>query len=497
MNVLKNLIELDRSCSVPLYLQIVNGLVQQIQNGILHPGTKLSGSRVLAQLFEVHRKTIVRALEELDALGWIEIIPNRGSFIAENLPTIRPQILKKDTFPKKEQKSKPLFNTFPHLKEPMFIKNKLAFDDGFPDPRLAPIDDLARSYAKHLRQSTKNGLSYGDPKGSPWLRKVLANELSRTRGMNITEDHIMITRGSQSGIFLAAMSTLNRGEKIVVGATNYFTANLTFEHMGAELISVPVDEHGLQIEYIEKICKKEEIKAVYVTSHHHHPTTVTLIPERRIKLLALAEKYQFVIIEDDYDYDFHYNNSPILPLASADKQGLVLYVGSFSKTIAPAFRVGYLVGPPDLIHELIKLRRLFDRQGDIFLENAIADLIERGIIRRHLKKAWRHYRDRRDFCAQLLKEKFGNLIEFKVPSGGMAIWVKFDGNIDLDQVRKLSLKEGLYLTDHHSYFHNTEQRNAFRLGFASMNLDEIKRSVDILEEAVNQVVNQKLLIPSP
>jgi GntR family transcriptional regulator/MocR family aminotransferase len=143
------------------------------------------------------------------------------------------------------------------------------------------------------------------------------------------------------------------------------------------------------------------------------------------------------------------------------------------------------------------LRRLFDRQGDIFLENAIADLIERGIIRRHLKKAWRHYRERRDYCAQLLKEKFGNLIEFKVPSGGMAIWVKFDGNIDLDQVRKLSLKEGLYLTDHHSYFHNTEQRNAFRLGFASMNLDEIKRSVDILEEAFNQVVNQKLLIPSP
>ncbi|MCR9290495.1 MAG: PLP-dependent aminotransferase family protein [Bacteroidetes bacterium] len=494
MNVLKNLISLDRTCSVPLYLQIVNGVVQQIQNGILRPGVKLPGSRTLAQLFEVHRKTIVRSLEELDALGWIEILPNKGSFITEKLPNIKPRLLESESFFKNEkEKFEGIFKSFPNLKEPFYVKNNLAFDDGFPDPRLAPIEDLARAYAKQMRKSTKNGLSYGDPKGSLWLRKVLADELSRTRGLNISEDHIMITRGSQAGIFLAAMSTLNRGDKIIVGKTNYFTANLTFEHLGAEILTIPVDENGLRVEDIEHICKTHKIKAVFVTSHHHHPTTVTLIPERRIKLLALAEQYQFAILEDDYDYDFHYSNSPILPLASADKHGLVLYVGSFSKTIAPAFRVGYLVGPLKLIHELIKLRRLFDRQGDIFLENALADLIERGIIRRHLKKALRHYRERRDYCCELLQAQFGHLIEFKIPSGGMAIWAKFDEEIDLKKVRKLALKEGLYLTDHTSYFQNTAIQNAMRIGFASMNLDELKRAVEILRRTVDQAVSQKLL----
>ncbi len=488
--LLKTLVDLDRKCDVPLYLQIVNGVVQQIQNGILKPGDKLPGSRSMAELFEVHRKTVVRSVEELDALGWIEVYPNRGAFVAEHLPKVEPVPLKNHAFKKNGQrKSDEVFKSFPELKEPMFVKESLSFDDGFPDPRLAPIEDLARAYSKNLRQSTKQVLNYGDAKGSPRLRKVLARELNKTRGLSITADHIMITRGSQMGVFLAATATLNRGDKVIVGETNYFTGNLTFNHLEAKLLTVPVDKKGLQVDAIERICKKEKIKAVYVTSHHHHPTTVTLTPDRRIQLLTLAEQYRFAIIEDDYDYDFHYSNSPVLPLASADKHGLVLYVGSFSKTIAPAFRIGYLIGRPDLIQELIKVRRLYDRQGDVFLENAIAELLEKGIIRRHLKKAWRHYRERRDYCCQLLNESLGDLIQFDIPDGGMAIWATFPDPINLHELKKRAAQDGLYLCDYTSYLPKNRHQNSLRMGFASMNLDEIKRAVTTLEKVVNQLMH--------
>ena len=139
-----------------------------------------------------------------------------------------------------------------------------------------------------------------------------------------------------------------------------------------------VDENGLDTVRIEAICKKQQIKAVYVTSHHHHPTTVTLSAERRIHLLNLAQKYRFAIIEDDYDYDFNYNHSPILPLASHDTNGNVIYIGSVCKTVAPVFRIGYLIASKEFVNEAANLRRIVDRQGDALLELTFADFIKNG-----------------------------------------------------------------------------------------------------------------------
>ena len=148
---------------------------------------------------------------------------------------------------------------------------------------------------------------------------------------------------------------------------------------------------GIDVEAIEKICRKKKIRAVYITSHHHYPTTVTLIASRRIKLLELSEKYGFIIIEDDYDYDFHYLSSPILPLISADQKGMIIYIGTLSKTIAPAIRTGYIVGPPNLLLELARIRQIMDTQGDPIMELALAEMFTNGEIRRHMKKALNEY----------------------------------------------------------------------------------------------------------
>jgi len=482
----QNLLQINRTAATPIFLQLTNELVKLIQNGQLSAGAKLPSSRGFAQLLCLNRNTITKAIEELEALGWVEILPKKGTFVVNTFPVIQPNDwVEKKTGSNKFRDNDFRFYTFPTLKKPKAYTQKIGFDDGLPDVRLAPIDELARGYARNLRQLAFEGeLSYKDGLGNLDLRIQLTKMLNETRGLNISPDNILITKGTVMAIHLAAAATVQAGDKVLVGETNYKTADMILRHMGGEIIRLPVDNQGIQVNKIPAICEKQPIRAIYVTSHHHHPTTVTLSPERRMRLLKMANKYNFVILEDDYDYDFHFDNSPVLPLASGDKNGRVLYFGSFTKMIAPAFRVGYLVGPVRVIQDLPRMRRIMDRQGDTILEKTIADLIKNGTIRRHLKKSWRHYKERRDFCCALLKKEFGELVNFQQPAGGMAVWVRFDQKIKVPKLSRKMNKKGIYLSDGSSYNPKDLPLNSIRMGFASMNLKEIKHCVEELKKCI-------------
>ncbi|MFK7980888.1 MAG: PLP-dependent aminotransferase family protein [Saprospiraceae bacterium] len=481
-----NLIHLDRKAATPVYLQLTNELVKLIQNGQLSASAKLPSSRTFAELFQLNRNTVTKSLEELEALGWVIIKPKKGTFVVNTFPIVKPNSwTKKGEVSNLETTKQFEFYDFPHLKLPRAFNPNFGFDDGLPDVRLAPIDELARGYARNVRQlAFENDLSYKKGFGNLDLRQQLVKMLNETRGLNIKVDNILITRGTIMAIHLAAAASIRKGDKVIIGETNYQTANMVVEHLGGELVRVPVDKKGIQVAKIREICKKQAIRAIYVTSHHHHPTTVTLSPERRLQLLEMAKAYNFVILEDDYDYDFHFGNSPVLPLASGDVKDRVLYFGSFTKIIAPAFRVGYLVGPARLIRELPKLRRTFDRQGDNVLEKTIADLIIDGTIRRHLKKSWRHYKERRDFFCMLLKRELGDLVEFQQPTGGMAVWVKFDNRISIPQVSKQLMQKGIFFSDGSNYNPPHQDLNSVRMGFAAMNLEEIERCIGVLKEVI-------------
>lgn len=170
---------------------------------------------------------------------------------------------------------------------------------------------------------------------------------------------------------------------------------------------MPVDAHDPDVDAVEARCRRQPVRLLYLTPHHHHPTTVTLRADRRHRLLRLAEVYGFAIFEDDYDYDFHYASAPILPLASADAHGSVVYVGSLCKSLAPSIRVGYLVAPANAVQVLTAMRRRIDIQGDSLLEEAVAELYRNGDVRRHLAKAVRAYRVRRDVLCELPGKELG------------------------------------------------------------------------------------------
>lgn len=479
----KTIFQLKRNQSPALYLQLANQFIELIKNHQLPPKTKLPSSRSLSELLEVHRKTVVACYEELLLQGWVESIPKKGTYIKASLP-----ILHQQEYLEKEKVNLKTTNFDFHTTELFQRKvyetgeDWMVIDDGISDVRLTPLQDIARTYRRiSNRKSALEALTYGSIMGNMKLREILANYLNTTRGLQCNAENVLITRGSQMGIFLASRLLLKEGDNVVVGQTNYIAADVSFLNRKANLLRVPVDQDGLQVDEIEKLCKKQKIKAVFVTSHHHHPTTVTLSAERRIHLLNLAKEYQFAIIEDDYDYDFNYNHAPILPLASHDTSGNVIYVGSVCKTVAPVFRIGYLIAPKEFVDEAANVRRYVDRQGDALLELTFADFIKSGDLDRHIKKILKVYQSRRDLFCQLLKDELGDYFEFEVPKGGMAVWIKLKEPYSWNDVSKIARKYKLEIGDWQRYDYQKKGHNSIRIGFASKNESEIIKLIEILK----------------
>lgn len=486
----KSLIPIQKSSSVPVYQQISNNIIQHICSGVIKRGLKMPGTREMSLLLHVHRKTMVSAYDELDAQGWIHSLPSKGTFVSDELPEIRPRKLETVTpgaFGWDKTGYHFRINTFikPSSKP---LRDVMGFHDG-PDVRLIPVEAWGRAYRSVLtRKSGLHHLSYVQENGNYELRKVLSEELNTTRGMQTTPDHIFITRGSQMAMFMLSMILVAPGDHVVVGETNYYYTDRSLMTAGAKLLRIPVDDDGLDMDELEILCRRKKVRAVYVTSHHHFPTTVTLCASRRMKLLSLAEQYGFIIIEDDYDYDLHYESSPLLPVASADRHGMVAYIGTLSKTVAPALRLGYVAAPLNLIAELGKIRQVIDIQGDPVLEQAVAEMFGLGEIRRHMKKALREYRKRRDFLCGQLEKRFEDVIRFRTPEGGLSVWARFDKSVSLLMLHERMKKKGVIISS--GMIHNTSPKmnlNATRMGFGWMTSAEAARALQVMEETIAEM----------
>ncbi|MFK7969287.1 MAG: PLP-dependent aminotransferase family protein [Bacteroidia bacterium] len=459
---------------MPVYLQIAKAIIHEISQGRIAAGTRLPSSRKMAELLGVNRRTVVAAYDELTAQDWLTSKTTSGTFVNEHLPTVSPVALA-------ETPSVAL----PQLKKSSLAKPyKRRFDDGHPDVRLAPMQALSRAYSGLLRNTRfLNNLDYNDEfAGDPMLRLQLALHLRDTRGIYVDVDQILVTRGSIMAFYLLMESMLKPEDCVVVGKPGYGTFNKIVEQKGGHLRHVDVDEQGMLVDQVAAICEQRPVSFVYVVPHHHHPTTVTLSPERRIRLLELAQQYDFYIIEDDYDYDFHYESSPILPLASLQHGGQVMYVGSFSKSIAPALRLGFLVGDAHVVSRLAGLRRFIDRTGDPLLERAVSHLLKHGEIRRHLQKSLRAYRARRNTLCDIVRQELNGMVQINPPEGGMAAWTHFHEDIDLDKSWDAFGAAGLSVNRPEEY--GSPGSRSTRLGFASLNEDEIAEALQMLKRGL-------------
>ena len=489
------LLPTDKTLALPVYQQVAQAMVQHIRNGVLKPGAMLPGTRELAGILNLHRKTVIAAYDELAAQGWIEAVPRKGFNISSNLPEVRAQRWNKAYAFEKKMAAPfyPLAKTgfqFPVLSVP----SPLIIDDGHPDSRLAPMELLVREYRSRLGSSaSRKQLSASLVAGSPRLREVMVSYLAETRGMQASVPNILITHGAQMSIYIAASLLLRAGDAVIVGEPGYYVANQVLESLGANLLRVPVDEQGIDVDAVERLCRKLSgrggrggcgVKMLYLIPHHHHPTTVTLSPERRMRLLEIAEKFNFAIVEDDYDYDFHYSSSPYLPLAASSHNNRVIYIGSFSKSLSSSIRVGFMVGPEDFIGQAIYLRRLIELRGDNNMEDALAFLIRNGDVGRHLKKVNKIYEARRDRLCHLLDSKLRDVVSYRKPSGGMAVWASFGRKYPLKAVAEKAGKQGVYISNGLMYNTHNTVYNSVRIGFAGLTEDEMEEAIGILAGCV-------------
>jgi GntR family transcriptional regulator/MocR family aminotransferase len=276
---------------------------------------------------------------------------------------------------------------------------------------------------------------------------------------------------------------------VALETLTYPPAREAFRACGATILSIEQDEFGMIPESLAAACRQQQVRAVYLTPHHQFPTTVSMPIERRMQLLRLAEEFDFVLVEDDYDHEFHFGHNPMRPLATLDRRGKVIYIGSLSKILAPGLRIGYLVAPPSILHRIANEIVLIDRQGNSVTERAVVELMESGELRRHIRHAAKVYQERCQLAATLVRDALGSCARLKVPGGGLALWVQLSSHIDMEKLQADTLEARVRILQGAVFADSPGPVHALRLGFASLDERELRAGMERLRTALLKQVS--------
>ncbi|WP_298717395.1 PLP-dependent aminotransferase family protein [Chitinophaga sp.] len=458
-------IQLSDKAGKAVYLQIADAIVADIQSGRLKGGTALPGSRTMARDLQVNRNTIVEALNVLLNEEWLVTRERKGTFVADVFPVIK--------------KSRPASVSPAPAPAPHY---RISFDDGHPDSKIAPIAELARAYRQIFQRKAKWQLmGYGSELGDAGFRQAIVQMLNQKRGMQVNEQQLCITRGSQMAMFLTAQCLLEKDSCVMVENPGYQPAWKAFRHAGAKVLPVRVDAEGLVIADVEAHLRSgQHIKALYTTPHHQYPTTVTLSLQRRLELIRLSNQHGFTIIEDDYDNEFHFGYRPVLPLSSYGELKRFAYIGTMSKVVAPALRIGYLASNvPGLMEKVSELRKIIDVQGDAIMEQAVLQLISDGTIKRHLKKATQYYQSKCANAVALLHKHLRHKASFTPPDGGLAIWIVPAKAPDWRKVSEKLQAQGIRVITPDAYSCG-KTINGLRLSYGAVSEEQLEEGIKAL-----------------
>ncbi|MGE8322401.1 MAG: PLP-dependent aminotransferase family protein, partial [Pseudomonas sp.] len=455
------------------------------------PGTALPGTREMAQLLNVNRKTVILAYEEAETKGWLESVQRRGTFVSRQLAAgslPEPGAARPFALALQEEPAVAYFTANQQAAAQQGRPGALFFDNGACDHRLLPQAVLHRYYRNALRNSfATNSVRHGSECSSRYLRSALADMLRHNRSLNVGAEHICLTQGVQMSLYLVASVLLKPGDVVLVERLSYPPAWEIFRQLGAQLVTVGLDDEGCRVDQIDALCRQHKVRMLYITPHHQFPTTVSLPAGRRQQLLELARQHDVCVVEEDYDHEYHYAGRPYLPLASDRQQRHVIYIGSLSKSLGSTFRCSFIVAPAQVAAVLERRATLTLGQGDAVMQRMLADLISDGELKKHLRRVARTYRQRRETLLACLQDAFGDQVTVREPEGGLALWVKFDDAIDVDQLVCKALELHLVVRSGRQFSPFGHAENALRLGFASLDTDEIRLATLRLAQAARAV----------
>ncbi len=473
---------LNKNSNQAIYLQIAEQIVDEIQTGRLPPSAAMPGTRELAKTLNVNRKTTVLAYEELISQGWLATERRRGTFVAGNLPGLTDVNASLHNIESEEKpvELQPADYDIDHFKQSAWID----FTDGASDNRLVPLETFSRAFRKALVHATRYSHQAAHPQGSKALRSAIAAMVNMEKNFRVDADRVCVLSSCQMAIFIIARLLTRTDDCIVFERLSNPLARQAFESCGAQIHYIDVDRHGADVNQIATLAAERKIRAVVVSPQHQFPTTVLMTQERRKELLRLAELHDFYIIEDDREHEFYFDETLPFPIASMDGANRTIYLGSLSNVLGPALQVAYLIGENSFIERCVAEKILIDCQNKISLEYAVSELMESGEMQRHRRRISRVFAERREFMQHLLRDELGQQVDFDLPKGGLAFWLRLPPTIDMDKFSTLAEKEHVRFSPGSHYAEQGKEVAAIRLGFANLNKKELATGVKRIKRAL-------------
>lgn len=482
-------IDLDRTSKTPLYRQIYEGYRTAIVERRLRPGQRMPSTRGLAEELALSRIPVLNAFEQLIAEGYLDARPGAGTYVSIDLPA---ETMAKRSDPAaggegresgKPGRARRVSNVAGRLPSSQtWLKAVGAFAVGQAAIDHFPYATWSRLLSRHAHHLTAKLLRYGPALGFPPFREAVADYLRTTRAMHCEADQIMVVSGSQQALAICARALLDPGDEIWTENPGYHGGRAALELAGAKIVPVPVDDGGLDV--AAGIARAPKARAALVTPSHQYPLGATMSAARRLQLLNWASERGAWVIEDDYDSEYRYESLPLGALQGLDRDRRVIYIGTFSKVLFPALRLGYLVIPRDLVQTFADVRRSMDICPPAFMQAVLTDFLREGHFALHIRRMRRRYRERRTALVDAIRTTLG--AEFKVlgEQAGMHLVVELPADLSDRAVAKAAADVELWTMPLSWCYAGKSLKQGLVLGYGGSTVPEIRAGVRRLNDVV-------------
>jgi len=479
-------IDLDRGSAQPLYQQLASTLQQRIRSGALPPGTRLPTVRQLAEQLGITRLTAHSAYAELASGGWVEATVGRGTFVAEQDNTLRPPPiadLGREVTPRGVLNDMLRMTQMPGL-------CSLAMSD--PALEGFPMRDWQRATEEALATGGPHLLGYATAQGDLDLRAALAHHL-HDRGITVGPDEIMITNGVSQGMALVADVLARPGDTVLVEQPTYLGVLNCLHVRGLQPIGVALDEDGMQVDALEQAIRQHRPTFIYTIPTFQNPSGVCLSPERRRMLLEVAARHRVMVVEDDIYGRISYEGTPPPALKADDHAGLVIHLGSFSKSLMPGLRMGYMVAPTAILRQAVATRQAYDLCSSLLTQRALALFINHGWHTAHVRRSVPRYRERRDALLRAMEQHFPAGVFWTRPRGGFSCWVALPFGTSVTELYLAAIERGVAFAPGEVFYSSPSARPHMRLSFSTQPPAHITDAIATLGELLRERTNRRTI----
>ncbi len=482
-------VAVDRGSPKPLYRQLYEGYRNAIAQRRLHPGERLPSTRSLAAELRISRIPVLNAFEQLLAEGYLESRVGSGTFVAGSPADRLAKPLRGASGERPAGRSAP--RTLSRRSADLlrarpgpWLRGLGAFNMGQPPVDRFPMHVWSRLVGRHARRLDAALLHYANAMGFLPLREAVAEYLRTARGVSCDAEQILIVSGSQQALDLCARVLADPGSPVWIEDPAYFGARNVLNMAQARLVPVPVDGEGLDVSAGIARCPRP--RAIFVTPSHQFPLGVTMSASRRLQLLDRARQTGAWIVEDDYDSEYRYGNMPIAALQGLDRDSRVLYVGTFTKILFPAIRLGYMVLPADLVPAFFEARRAADACAPTFLQAVLTDFIREGHFARHIRRTRQICRERRTAIVEALQRDLGGVLQILGDSAGMYLSATLPAGWKDREISDRAAAAGVWAAPLSESYIATARRQGLILGYGGTTVDQIQAAVARLREILTE-----------